>query len=88
MSWAINGLLRGEFLQLPGVGTAAAVGTTSTVMWIGLNILGHPASENVVTAVFAVTGTIGIAVTVVGAIAYSIFATQMQRGNDHARRGY
>ena len=88
MSLAVNGLLRGEFLQLPGVGTAAAVGATSTVMVVGLHILGFSYNQNVVTAAFAVAGAGGVAITVIGAIAYSIFATQMQRGNDQALHGY
>lgn len=88
MNWAVNGLLRGEFLQLPGVGTAAAVGITSSAMAIGLHILGFPYNQNAVTATFAVAGTGGMAITVIGAIAYSILTTQMQRGNDPVARGY
>ncbi|MBA3957350.1 MAG: hypothetical protein H0X51_03000 [Parachlamydiaceae bacterium] len=82
MCGAVNGLLRGEFLQLPGVGIAAVVGVTSTAMAIGLQILGFSYKANVITAVFAVAGAGGMLITVIGAVAYSVLAMQMQRGQD------
>lgn len=88
MSIVINGLARGEFLNLPGVRTAALVGTTSTVMAVGLNAMGFPYSSNVVTAAFTVAGVGGLAVTAIGAVAYSVLAIGMQVGNDRALRGY
>lgn len=86
MSWAINGLLKGEFLELPYVAPAASVGTISLVLAIGLSVLGFPCSENVVTAMFTIAAVGGLAVTAIGAIAYSIFATGMQQGNERAMR--
>lgn len=83
MSWAINGLLTGECLNLPGVRPSAVVGVGSTVMAIGLQILGFSYKVNVVTAVFAIAGAGGLLVTVIGAIAFSIFATSMQKGNNN-----
>ncbi len=88
MNWAVNGLLRGECLRLPYVGTAALVGITSATMAVGLNILGFSYNENVVTAAFTVAGAGGAVITVVGAVAYSILAVEMQRGNDRIRHGY
>jgi hypothetical protein len=84
MSLAINGLLRGEFLQLPSVDAAAFVGVASTVMAIGLHVLGFSYTQNVMTAAFAIAGVGGIVITVIGAIAYAILATSLQRGNDAA----
>lgn len=82
MSGAVDGLLRGEFLALPYVAPAASIGAISLVMTLGLNVLGFPYNENVVTAMFTVSTVVGCTVTIIGAIAYSIFATQMQNGNN------
>lgn len=86
MSWAVNGLLRGEFLRLPYVSQAATVGTVSLVMSVGLQALGFPYNENVVTATFTIAAIGGGAVTAIGAVAYSIMAIAMQNGNDRAMR--
>lgn len=78
MSCVVNGLLRGEFLQLPLVTPAAIGGTISLVMAIGLHILGFPYSENVVTTMFTVAAIGGGVVTALGIVAYSIMTIRSQ----------
>ncbi|MBA3816790.1 MAG: hypothetical protein H0X29_09805 [Parachlamydiaceae bacterium] len=84
MDWIAGNILRGDFLHLPGVRTAAVIGVTSTTMAVGLHILGYPCKENVTTAVFAAAGTGGILVTTISAVAYSIFlweCNELMEGN-------
>lgn len=82
MILVVNGLLRGEFLRLPGVGKAATVGVISTVMAIGLQILGFPYNKNAITAAFTIAGAGGALITVVASIAYSIIVIGKQQGQN------
>lgn len=85
MSLVISGLLRGEFLKLPLVGKAAAVGVTSLFMAAGLHLLGFPYKQHAITATFLLAGAAGTIITVIGMIVYSILAIGFQKGNDRAR---
>lgn len=84
MSWAINGLIRGDFLNLPLVREATYVGIGSSMMAIGLRILGFSHRDNVIAATFVVVGVGGLIVSCIGMIAYSILAIGFQVGNQRA----
>ena len=72
VSCAVNGLLRGEFLQLPFVAQAAKGGIVASVMAIGLHVLGFPYGKNVVTTAFTIIAIGGGVVTGLGVVVYSV----------------